>query len=110
MLTEKEIAFIQFWEANREQQKTDIKPLIKGLSVGLMISLAIFIFTFSGWYERATMQANARLSPFVFMVIILLLCFFMGILYRSRRWEVLEQQYLELVAKRKKEQQATQHN
>jgi hypothetical protein len=102
MLTQMEEDFIKYWEANRSKQKKNSKQFIIGLTAGLAASFSIFIFIFSGWYERATMQANSRLSPTLFAIIILIISVFMAYLYRSYKWEQSEQQYLELLAKKKK--------
>jgi hypothetical protein len=49
------------------------------------------------------MEANSKLSGFVFFGGILLISFFMAYLYRSFSWENREQQYKELLAKQKRD-------
>lgn len=113
MLSEKEEAYISFWEANREKQKKNVKQFVVGLSIGLTIGVATFFLILSGWYERANMVANSRLSPLIFTIIIVAIAVFMAYIYRNYQWEMREQQYLELLAKKKKNanlQNAMQQN
>jgi formate/nitrite transporter FocA (FNT family) len=103
MLTNQEKDFIDFWAKNRVAQKTSKRPFLIGLSAGLIFGLVVWLIVFSGWYTRASMVANSKLSGFVFFVGILLISFFMAYLYRSFSWENREQQYKELVAKQKRD-------
>lgn len=101
MLTEDEEAFIQFWEKNSLQEKHSIRPFMIGLSAGFVLGISLITVVFSGWYERANMVANSRLSSVVFLVAILGISFFMAFMYRKFRWESREQQYRELLARKK---------
>jgi formate/nitrite transporter FocA (FNT family) len=107
MLTNQEKDFIDFWAKNRAAQKTSKRPFLIGLSAGLIFGLVVWVIVFSGWYTRASMVANSKLSGFVFFVGILLISFFMAYLYRSFSWENREQQYKELVAKQKRMSQTS---
>lgn len=101
--TEKE-AFLAYWSKNREKERTSLRPFLVGLSAGLAIGISVILILESGWYERANMVSNSRLSSFVLLFAIILLSLFMAFFYREFRWEMQEQQYLELLAaKRKKE-------
>ncbi len=102
MLSDKELAFLKYWEENREKQKTNIRPLIIGLSAGLGIGASTLLLLSSNWYERATMEANAKANPTIFFIVIILIAFFLGFFYRNYIWERQEQQYLELIAKKKR--------
>ncbi|MFZ6025260.1 MAG: hypothetical protein ACOYVG_12490 [Bacteroidota bacterium] len=101
MLTEEEEAFIQFWEKNSLQQKYSTRPFMIGLSAGFVLGISLIAVVFSGWYERANMVANSRLSSVVFLLAILGISFFMAFMYRKFRWESREQQYRELLARKK---------
>ncbi len=103
MLTEKEKDFLVYWEANREVQKKSFKQYIKGLSSGLGISAAILILVISGWYKRADMEVNSKLSSVVFAIALLGIAVFMAWLHKNYQWEMMEQKYLELLYKQKKE-------
>jgi len=104
MLTEKEDKFITYWEANRELQKKGFRQYVKGLSRGLAIGAAIILLVVAGWYERADMEVNSKLSTGVFILAIVIIAVFMAWLYHNYQWEMQEQQYLELLAKKRKEQ------
>lgn len=94
--------FLEYWTSNRIKQKKNTKQFILGLTAGLAIGFSLFIFIFSGWYQRATMVANSKLNPTLFAVIIIVISVFMAYFYRHFKWEQQEQQYLELLAKKKK--------
>ncbi len=100
--------FLEFWQENRVKEKTNTKNFIIGLTAGLSVCLSIFLFIFSGWYQRATMVANTKLNPTLFAVIIILISVFMAYFYRNFKWEQQEQQYLELLAKKQKFEQQKQ--
>ncbi len=75
---------------------------LKGLSRGLLIAIAILLLLVTGWYKRANMEANSKLSTTVFIIALLGIAVFMAWLYKNYQWEMNEQQYLELLAKREK--------
>jgi cobalamin synthase len=102
MLTPKEEEFIAYWAANREKQKKSFRQFIQGMSRGLAIGAAILLLVISGWYQRANMEANSKLSASVLVVALVIIAIFMAWLYQSYQWEMKEQQYLELLAKKKK--------
>ncbi len=101
MLTNDEKAFIAYWEKNSLRQKHSIRPFLVGMSAGFVLGISLIAVVFSGWYERANMVANSRLSAGVFLLAILGISFFMAFMYRKFRWESKEQQYRELLAKKK---------
>ena len=88
MLTEKEEAFISFWAENREKQKKSFWQFAKGLSKGLIIGIGIVLTISIGWYERADMEANSKLNPFLFISIIFIIAIFMAFFYRNYLWEM----------------------
>ncbi len=100
MLSEENEAFLAFWSQNRDEQRTSLRPLMIGLSGGFTIGILVLITLESGWYERATMVANSRMSSVVFLMAILILSVFMAFLYRKFKWEMNEQRYLELKAQK----------
>jgi len=102
MLVEQELRFIEWWEANRESQKKSFKQFIKGLSKGLAICVGIILIVVTGWYKRANMEANSQMSITVFVLALLGIAIFMAWLYQNYQWEIHEQQYLELMAKKKR--------
>ncbi len=83
-------------------EQKSFKQYLKGLSRGLAISAAILLLLITGWYQRANMEANSKMSTTVFAIALLGIAFFMAWLYQNYKWEMNEQQYLELLAKKKK--------
>ncbi|MES2003363.1 MAG: hypothetical protein V4450_02490 [Bacteroidota bacterium] len=107
MLSRENEAFLVYWSQNRDKQKTSLRPLLAGLSAGLAIGIGVVVVLETGWFERANMVANSRLSSVILVLAILITSVFMGVFYRKFRWEMMEQRYLELLAaKNKAENQA----
>ena len=102
MLSSENEAFLAYWSKNREKEKTSVRPFLVGLSSGFSIGIAVIVAMESGWYERANMVANTRLSYLVLLLAILLTAFFIAFMYRKFRWEMQEQRWLELLAAKKK--------
>ena len=107
MLSEENESFLVYWSVNREKQRTSLRPFIIGLSGGFAIGISILLVLESGWYERANMVANSRLSSVVLLVAILVISIFMAFFYRKFRWEMQEQRYLEMLADKKNAEKAT---
>lgn len=101
MLSKENEAFLVYWSDNREKQRTSFRPFFIGLSGGFAIGISILLVLESGWYERANMVANSRLSSVVLLVAILIISVFMAFFYRKFRWEMQEQRYLEMMAHKK---------
>lgn len=102
MLSKENEEFLASWAKNREKEKTSSRPFFVGLSGGFTIGIAVIIVLESGWYTRANMEANSRLSSFILLLAILVISFFMAFFYRKFRWEMQEQRYLELLAAKNK--------
>jgi len=107
MLSKENEAFLAWWGQNREREKTSVKPFLVGLSAGFSIGIGVILILESGWYERASMVANSRLSSVVFVLAIMIVSVFMAFFYRKFRWEMQEQRYQELfILKNKAEKEA----
>ncbi len=102
MLNSNDEAFLLYWAKNREQERTSIRPFLVGLSAGFALGVCLILSLYTGWYERANMQANSRMSSLVFLAAIMGVSFFMAFLYRKFRWEMQEQRYMELLARKNK--------
>jgi quinol-cytochrome oxidoreductase complex cytochrome b subunit len=102
MLSNENEAFLASWSKNREKEKTSSRPFFVGLSGGFAIGIAVITVLESGWYTRANMEANSRLSSVILLMAILIISFFLAFIYRKFRWETQEQRYLELLAAKKK--------
>lgn len=102
MITEEEEKFYQYWSKTRTNYKASIRPYLKGLSIGFAIGVGILLTIYPGWYTRANMQANTVLNPFLFLLAITLVAFFMAFIYRNYQWEQQEQRFKIINAKRLK--------
>ena len=103
MINENEKLFIEYWEKNRLKQNSLVYQLLTGLPVGLLFALPIFLILFSGrwWHKRADMVANSQMNPWVLTLAVFIIAVFVAILFKKHRWDMREQQYLELKAKAK---------
>lgn len=101
MLNDHEKEFIAYWEANRLRQRKFIKYIQYGLPLGIAIGFGTLINLASGWYKRATMVLNADPSLILIILIaLLLIVVFISIFTVRHRWDLNEQHYKELMAKR----------
>jgi len=96
--------FFDYWTKNSLKQKNSSRTFLIGLSSGFAIGVGVIVATFSGWFPRATMVANSKMSSIVLFVAILLISVFIAIMYRKFKWEMQEQRFLEIVAKKNKQQ------
>lgn len=99
--------FAAYWQENSSKEKSSSRAFMFGLSSGFAIGVAVLIVLYSGWYTRATMEANSKLSAIVLFLAILIISVFIALMYRRFKWEMQEQRFLEIVARKnkKKEQQ-----
>ena len=103
-ISEEERKFLVYWEQQRLKDKRLTNQLMIGLPIGILFSIPILINFFMGkfWYKRADAVGVSQFSPTVLVIAVLLITVFVALLNRRFRWERLEQQYLELKAKEKK--------
>jgi hypothetical protein len=105
MLTQEEKDFLQYWEKNRDRQKKVFRQFLVGIPVGLLFVIPIVVNFTSGWYKRAEMEANTQdFNPLVLLIALLLIVGFTAIFYRQHKWDMYEQRYRELLAKRSEEE------
>lgn len=100
--SEKEKLFIAYWERYRERDRKLVFQLLTGLPTGLLFAIPVMLILFSGrfWYKRADMVANAQLSAGVLAAAIFLIALFVAVFYKRHQWEMKEQQYLRLKARK----------
>jgi len=110
MLSEKEKAFLKYWEENRVNEKSIIKQFFPGLPIGLALGAAILLMLDSGWYERANMEVQTESSPVIIFVCIVGIVAFTGFFYKKFRWEMNEQAYKELKLKEEMHSENAQIN
>jgi hypothetical protein len=94
--------FFDYWTLNREKAKTSKRAFLLGLSSGFAIGGAVLLAILSGWYPRATMEANSKMSAFVLFLAIIIIAVFIAYGYQKFKWEMMEQRYLEILARKKK--------
>lgn len=56
------------------------------------------------------MEVHSKLNPFFLLLIILIIAVFMAFLYRNYRWEMNQQHYLELLAKKHRQEKDQSNN
>ena len=104
MLTHDEKKFIDYWEHNRIIKKRVLRQLSVGLPIGVLLVVAIFINFISGWDKQAQMIINTDPSVIVVIIIAALLIVIFIVIFSARhRWDLNEQRYRELIARRDKE-------
>ena len=111
MLTEREEQFMEYWRQNRDKEKKVFRQLLVGLPLGLVFAVPIIINFSSGWDKRATMWASGHTedhTPVVLGIAALIILVFVAIFSKRHRWEMNEQSYLELEAKKAREQEKTE--
>ena len=101
MLTEQEKGFIGYWEQNRLKKKRLLWQLAAGLPLGALLAGTILLNYFSGWHKRAEMKLWANSSGSLVVIVALLLIIVFIVVFSSRhRWDMNEQRYKELMAKK----------
>lgn len=105
LYTDDEKKFIEYWEQNRERQASLSYQLLYGLPFGFLFSIPILINFLLGrfWYKRADAVGMSQFNPIVLVLAILIISIFIALINRKFRWEKLEQQYLELQARKQNE-------
>jgi hypothetical protein len=102
MVTEQEKLFVEWWRKNRDREKRLFRQWLIGLPVGLVFALPIVLNFVSGWNKRATMWAQGHTdddTAGVLAVAALIIVSFVAVFYKRHKWEMYEQQYLEILSK-----------
>lgn len=104
-LSADERKFLTYWEANRDKQKRLTNQLMYGLPMGILFSVPIIVNFLMGrfWYKRADAVGMSQFNPSILIIAVLLIAVFIALINRKFRWEKLEQQYLEIKSRDKKE-------
>ncbi len=110
MLTQREIAFIDYWKTNREAHNGFGSKLLRGLPVAIMFGLPIILFIlavyiyFPDWYAKLSNTTSGSFVTIVVAVIIAIL--FFSYFRMHFKWEMNEQLFKELIYKQKKTEAA----
>ena len=102
MLSAEDEKFIVWWQEYRANKAKMFRQFVVGAAIGLAIGAAVIISVLSGWYKRATMIANTGFDASTVLIAILIITLFIAFFYKKYKWEMNEQHYLELLAKKKK--------
>ena len=106
MISEKETAFLRYWENNREIENTFISKLTRGFPMALLFGLPIILLVlvirlfFPDWYMKMS-----DTSPGMFITAVLAMLgvvLFYAYFRMQYKWEMNEQLYKELKAKENK--------
>jgi len=102
MLTNHEKGFIEYWETNRLVKKKIWKQLAVGLPLAVAIVISISINIFSQWHKEAEKVMKRENASLVIVLIgaSLLIVVFIVIFSARHRWDMNEQHYKELLAKK----------
>src|SRR5215216_1135767 len=108
MLSTEETRFIEYWEANRLRRKRFFKQLAIGLPLGVLFVMAIFASFLSGWHKQADTeirtqsQSKADYATIILVLLLaaLLIVVFIAVFSARHKWDMNEQRYRELLAKR----------
>ena len=102
MLSEDENNFIRYWEENRLKKKKVWRHLSVGLPLGVAFAAAILVSTFSDWNTATSaLKINPQLALIV-LAGVLMIVVFIVIFSARHRWDMNEQHYRELLAKKSK--------
>ena len=101
-MTEAEKDFMNWWEANRLKEKKLLKQMLIGLPIGVSFGFPILLSVmFRGWYTRMPYISGTELT--VIMIGVLLIVVFYAIFRMYFRWDMQEQDYLQLKEKERRE-------
>ena len=100
MYSEREKAFISYWEKERVNKKSIIKRLYWGMPLAAILAIGIAVNAYSGWYKRADMMVNNNSSLIIILIIAVVLIVAFSIVFSARHnWDRNEQLYQELLHK-----------
>ena len=106
MISEKDTAFLRYWERNREIENTFLSKLTRGLPMAFLFGLPIILLVvvvkifFPDWYMKIS-----GTSPGMFVTaVIAMACvvLFYSYFRMQYKWEMNEQLYKELKSKENK--------
>ena len=106
MISEKDVAFIRYWERNRDIENTFISKLMRGFPMALLFGLPIILLVvvirlfLPEWYMKIS-----GTSPGMFITAIIAMMgvvLFYSYFRMQYKWEMNEQLYKELKSKENK--------
>ncbi len=106
MLTEEELNFLTFWEANRETYSQFRSKIVRGLPMAIIfgfsiIALLLVVYLFiPDWYSKVSIQNSGTVLAILMSILILI--GFISFFRMHFQWEMNEQAFKELKAKQHK--------
>lgn len=102
MLTDEEKRFIEYWDENRIRKKKVWKQLALGLPLATALVIAIFVNIVFRWHKEADKAFKQEQTSLIIVLIVacLLIVIFIVIFSVRHRWDINEQYYKELLAKK----------
>jgi len=106
MLSQKEISFLQYWEAHRVPFSSPVSKLVRGMPMALLfglpiiLSVAVVYLFFPDWYTKI----SAATSGSLLVVTIAVFCavLFFAFFRMHFQWEMNEQAFQELKSKQQR--------
>jgi preprotein translocase subunit Sec61beta len=104
MLTNEEKGFIEYWENNRLLKKKVWKQLAVGLPMAVAIVVSIVANIVFRWHKEAEKAMKREQASLIIVLVAaaLLIVAFIAIFSAHHRWDLNEQYYKELMAKKEK--------
>ncbi len=93
---------MKYWEQNRFRKRKIWRQLSVGLPLGAALAGAILVNIYSGWNPAGNFLKHNAERLFIVLIGILLIIIFIVIFSAHHRWDMNEQHYKELVAKKDK--------
>jgi hypothetical protein len=103
MISEKDKAFILFWEKNRMAQNTLASKIARGLPMAIIFVLPVILLVLSvwlfipEWYIKISKTSSGMFATALFALFLVVL--FYSFFRMQYKWEMNEQLYQELKAK-----------
>ena len=106
MISEKETAFLRYWEQNRDRENTFMSKLTRGLPMAILFGLPIILSVISvriflpDWYMKFSQTSPGMFSTAVIAMVVIVL--FYSFFRMQFKWEMNDQLYKELKIKENK--------
>ena len=104
MLSEKELKFIEHWEAVRERESSFTSKLSRGLPMAFLfglpviLSIALVYFLSPEWYTKISQSVSG--SGTVILIAVFIFILFFSYFRMHFKWEMNEQLYRELLQRK----------
>ena len=102
--TDDEKRFIEYWENSRTKEKKLTNQLLIGLPLGVIFAVPVLLNLFLGWNKQAEAVARTKLNPIVLITAVVLIIVFVAVFSRKHKWEMKEQLYKELLARKERDE------